>query len=111
GIRAEREDLAVARIDRHERAGLGAVDGGGLHAALDRVVGRPLEVEIEGGLQPLALARLDAAHLAPVVARAERVDDDPREAVLAAQVLVVALLEAVGADARARRDAPVALLL
>ena len=82
-----------------------------LDAALERVVGRALELEVEREAHPLALRRLLAAHPPAVVARAERVDHDLREAVGAAQVPVVALLDAVGADPRARLDAPVALEL
>ena len=110
-VGAEREDLAVARVHRHERARLGAVLGRRLDAAPERVVGGALELEVEREAQPLALRGLLAAHPPAVVARAERVDHDLREAVGAAQVLVVALLDAVGADPRARLDAPVALEL
>ena len=105
-VGAEREDLPVARVHRDEGARLGAVPGRRLHAALDRVHRGALQVEVERDPQPLALARLDALHPPPVVAVAERVDDDPRVAVLAAQVLVVALLEAVGADPRAGARRP-----
>ena len=107
-VGAEREDLAVARVHGDERARLGAVDRGGPDGAAERVVGGALEVEVERQPQPLALARLAACHPPAVVAVAERVDHDARVAVLAAQVLVVALLDPVGPDPRARLDAAVA---
>ena len=110
-VGAERQDLAVARVHGHEGAGLGAVLRGGAHRAGERVVGGALEVEVERDAQALALLGLAPAHLAAVVAAAERVDDHPREAVGPAQVLVVALLDAVGPDPRAGLDAAVALEL
>ena len=100
-----------ARVHGHEGARLGTVLARRLDAAPDRVVGRALEPEVEREAQPLALAGLAARHLAAVVAAAERVDDHPRVAVGAAQVLVVALLDAVGADPRAGLDPAVALHL
>ena len=110
-VGAEREDLAVARVHGHEGAGLGAVLRRGRDGAGEGVVGGALEVEVERQPQALALARLAARHAAAVVATAERVDDDAREAVGAAQVLVVGLLDAVGPDPRAGLDAAVALPL
>ena len=112
-VGAEREHLAVARVHRHVGARLRrvAVGVGGLDRALERVVGGALEVEVERQAQPLALLGLAARDLAAVVAVAERVDDDAREAVLAAQVAVVGLLDPVLADARAGRDPAVLLLL
>ena len=112
-VGAEREHLAVGRVHRHVGARLGrvAVAVGGRDRLLERVVGGALEAEVERQAQPLALLRLAARDLAAVVAVAERVDDDAREAVLAAQVAVVGLLDAVLADARAGRDAAVLLLL
>ena len=110
-VRAEREDLAVARVHGHEGARLGPVLARRLDAAPDRVVGRALELEVEREPQPLALPGLAARHLAAVVAAAERVDDHARVAVGAAQVVVVALLDPVGADPRAGLDPAVALHL
>ena len=102
-VGAEREDLAVARVHRHVGARLGAVARRGRDRAPQRVVGRALEVEVERELELVALLGLHARGLAPLVAVAERVDDDLRVAVPAAQVGVVLVLDAAGADPRARR--------
>ena len=112
-VGAERQHLAVHRVQRHVGARLGgvAVAVGGRDRGLERVVGGALEVEVERQAQALALLGLAARDLAAVVAVAERVDDDARVAVLAAQVAVVGLLDAVLADAGAGGDAAVALLL
>ena len=76
------------------------------------VVARLLQVVVERQLQPLALLRLAAPTTVRWSSRLpERVDDDPRVAVGAAQVLVVALLEPALADPRALGDARVLLLL
>ena len=82
---------------------------GGLDRAPDRVVRGALEPEVERQPQLAALDRVGAARAAGVVAVAERVDDHAREAVGAAQVGVVALLDAVLADPRPGLDAAVLL--
>ena len=74
-------------------------------------MGGLLEPEVERELDGLALDRIAAARAAAVVAAAERVDHDAGEAVVAAQVGVVALLDAVLADPRALLDAAVLVLL
>ena len=80
-------------------------------ACLSALLAARSRPEVERQPQPLALLGLVARDLARVVAVAERVDDDLRVAVLAAQVAVVGLLDAARADARAGRDAAVLLLL
>ena len=110
-VRAERQHLAVARVERHESTCVRrvAVALRRLDRAGDRVLRGALQPEVEREPQLAALDRVGAGRAPRVVAVPGRVDDHAREAVGAAQVLVVALLDPVLADPGAGAHAAVLL--
>ena len=97
GIRGQRADLAVRRVDRDDGAGVGARRGGAAHALRERLLGRPLGVEVDREAHVAAgHGRLDVPHRAGRLA--ERVDGHGIDAVGAAQERVVAPLDPALAD-------------
>ncbi len=99
-VRAHREDLAVARVERDERARRARARGDRL--VEDGLAGA-LEVEVERRAQGAARDRV--ALLRRALRPPERVDRDALGAVDAPQVAVVGALDALLADDRALADA------
>ncbi len=102
GQRPHRVDLAVVGIHGHEGAAVGRVVG--VDRLLERLLAHALEVQVERELERVAGRRRSLRQVAREVPQG--VDLDAVGAVLAAQVLVVVVLEAGLADDRAAGSAP-----
>ena len=97
GYEASARIAPVLRVHGDDRARVGALRGGAAHALRERLLGRPLGVEVDREAHVAAgHGRLDVAHGARRLA--ERVDRHGIDAVRAAQERVVAPLHPALAD-------------
>ena len=106
-VRRHREDRAVARVKRDDRAAVrrpGALVAGGLDPVDERLLSRLLEPDVER--QPELVARRRVVRdLERAAGPAQGVDPEVRHTGLPAEVRVIGALEARLADVRARPQA------